>query len=114
MIYKDFEVVIMHSKVANCSIVSEIQGEDGNLYIDSISRIENVFLQRRNRDRIHVGLTSEDGFKAELLDFRDNLLNGRVESRLVSHQLSHDIIEVLYEIRKQSGVSYPCYGEENI
>lgn len=114
MIYDGFEIVIMHSKVTNSSIVSEIQGEQGNLSIDSISSMENVFLQRRNRDRIQVGLTLEDSFKAELLDFRDNLLNRRVQSRLVSHQLSHDIVEVLYEIRKQSGVSYPCYGEENI
>ena len=67
----------------------------------------------RNQSRIQVGVATEDGFKDELLDFRDNLLNHRVESRLVSHQLSYDIIEVLYEIRKQSGISYPCYGEVN-
>jgi scyllo-inositol 2-dehydrogenase (NADP+) len=112
LIYDDFEVVIMHSKVANSSIISEIQGEQGNLYIDLISRMENVFIQVRNKDRIQVGATTEDGFKYELLDFRDNLLNSRVESRLVSHQLSHDIAKVLYEIRMKSGISYPCYGEE--
>jgi predicted dehydrogenase len=112
LVYEDFEAVILHSKVADSSIVSEIQGEQGNLYIDSISRMEKVFLQIRNKDRIQVGLTLEDGFQAELLDFRDNLLQGRVESRSVSHQLSYEIVEVLYEIRKQSGVSYPCYGED--
>ena len=58
MIYDDLEIVIMHSKVTNSSIVSEIQGEQGNLSIDSISSMENVFLQRRNRDRIQVGLDS--------------------------------------------------------
>jgi len=83
LIYDDFEVVIMHSKVANSSIISEIQGEQGNLYIDLISRMENVFIQTRNKDRIQVGATTEDGFKSELLDFRGNLLNSRVESRLV-------------------------------
>jgi predicted dehydrogenase len=114
MIYKDFEVVIMHSKVANSSIISEIQGEQGTFYIDSISRMKKVFLQMRHKDRLQVGLTSEDDFRVELIDFRDNLLNSRIQSRLVSHELSYDIIEVLYEIRKQTGVSYPCYGEENI
>ena len=112
LIYDDFEVVIMHSKVSNSSITSEIQGEQGNLYIDSISRMENVFMEVRNQDRLQVGTTTDDSFKYELLDFRDNLLSSRVESRLVSHQLSYDISDVLYEIRKQSGVSYPCYGEE--
>lgn len=112
LIYDDFEVVIMHSKVSNSSITSEIQGEQGNLYIDSISRMENVFMEIRNQDRLQVGTTTDDGFKYELLDFRDNLLSSRVESRLVSHQLSYDISDVLYEIRRQSGVSYPCYGEE--
>jgi predicted dehydrogenase len=112
LIYEEFEVVIMHSKVANSSITSEIQGEQGNLYIDSISRMENVFMELRNQDRLQVGTTTDDGFKYELLDFRDNLLSSRVESRLVSHQLSYDISDVLYEIRKRSGVSYPCYGEK--
>jgi len=113
LIYDDFEVVIMHSKVTNSSITSEIQGEQGNLYIDSISRMDKVFLHLRNQGPIQLGAATEDGFKDELLDFRDNLLNRRVESRLVSHQLSYDISEVLYEIRKQSGISYPCFGEEN-
>lgn len=112
MIYNDFEIVIMHSKVADSLIASEIQGEQGNLSIESISRMENVFMQMRKGDRIPVGTTTEDGFRDELLDFRDNLLNHRVESRLVSHQLSYDITEVLYKIRRKSGISYPCYGEE--
>jgi predicted dehydrogenase len=112
LIYGDFEVVIMHSKVTNSPIISEIQGEQGNLYIDLISRMDNVFMQVKNRGRIQVGGTIEDGFKYELLDFRDNLLYSRMESRLVSHQLSYDIAEVLYEIRKQSEISYPCYGED--
>jgi predicted dehydrogenase len=112
LIYEDIEVVIMHSKVANSSITSEIQGEQGNLYIDSISRMENVFVQVRNLNRLQIGTAGEDGFKYELLDFRNNLINSRAESRLVSHQLSYDISEVLYEIRKQSSVSYLCYGEE--
>ena len=47
LIYDDFEVVIMHSKVSNSSITSEIQGEQGNVYIDSISRMENVFMEVR-------------------------------------------------------------------
>jgi hypothetical protein len=67
----------------------------------------------RNQGRIQLGATTEDGFKDELLDFRNNLLNRRVESRLVSHQLSYDIAEALYKIRKLSGISYPCFGEEN-
>ncbi len=112
MIYDDFEVIVMHSKVANSFITSEIQGEQGNLHIDSISRMENVFMQVGNGDRIQIGATTEAGFRDELLDFRDNFLNNRIESRLVSHQLSYDIAEVLYKIRRKSGISYPCYGEE--
>jgi predicted dehydrogenase len=114
MIYDDFDVIIMHSKVTNSSLVSEIQGEQGNLFIASIGRMEDVFLQRRNRHRTKLGLTIKETFKAELLDFQDNLINGRVESRLVSHQLSSDIVEILYDIRKRAGIPYPCYGEENI
>lgn len=113
LIYDDFEVVLMHSKVTNSSITSEIEGEQGNLLIDSISTMGNVFMHLRNQDRIQIGATTKDGMKYELLDFQDNLLNHRAESRLVSHQLSYDIAEVLYEIRKQSEITYPCYGEIN-
>ena len=52
--YNDFEIVIMHSKVTNSAIMSEIQGEKGNLYIDLISRIENVYIQERNMERIQM------------------------------------------------------------
>lgn len=112
LIYGDFEIVIMHSKITNSAMISEIQGEQGNLTIDAISQMENVFMQVRNGDRVQVGTTIDNSFKYELLDFRDNLLNKRVESHLVSHQLSYEISEVLYEVRKRSGISYPCYGEE--
>src|SRR5690606_38740506 len=60
LVYDDMEVVILHSKVANSSIESEIQGEQGNLYIDSISRMERIFLHRRNQDRVQIGRTLED------------------------------------------------------
>lgn len=112
LVYDDFEVVIMHSKVSNSSIISEIEGERGNISINLISKMDNIFMKLKNEDRLQVGTTTENCFKYELLDFRDNLLNGRTESPLVSHGLSYDISEVLYEIRKQSGISYPCYGEE--
>ncbi|KAA9614448.1 gfo/Idh/MocA family oxidoreductase, partial [Escherichia coli] len=40
--YGDFDVVIIHSKVSQSDIPSEIQGEDGSLVIESISECLSV------------------------------------------------------------------------
>lgn len=98
----------MHSKVTDSMIESEIQGEDGNLFISLPSRVQELWMQPRNGARTSLGVKTDEGFKYELRDFRENIQNGSRESALVPHSVSKAIAEVLYECRKQTGISYSC------
>ena len=106
--YEDMEVVIMHSKVTDSMIESEIQGENGNLFIRLPSRVQELWLQPRNGERRKLGVKTDEGFKYELRDFRENILRGSSESALVPHSTSLEIAQVLYACRKQTGIHYPC------
>ena len=46
--YDGFEAVIMHSKIINSYVPSEIQGEEGSIIIDEISTPEQVEIRFRD------------------------------------------------------------------
>jgi len=107
--YDDFEVVIMHSKVTDTTIISEFQGEEGNIYVDLLSRFNEVwFVDRKTQTKELISTESADGMSWEIKDFVENVQAGRIESMKVPHQLSIDIHEVVTECRRQMGVIYPA------
>ena len=110
-IYDDFEAVLMHSKVSNTAITSEIQGEKGLIQMGILSLMNEVYLQKGNDEKIQLGETSMNGFSDQLREFKKNFENKEYESKLVSHQFSVDLADVLFELRQQNGIQYPLYGE---
>lgn len=116
--YDTFDVCIHHSKITDSKLVSEIQGEDGLIQIEGISRIQQAwFYPRKPEDyageldadgKIELTKASEEGFTYQLRDFVENVQQGRIESLKLPHQLTLDILEVCTECRRQMGVIYPC------
>lgn len=109
--YDDFEALILHSKVSNTNITSEIQGENGIIFIDWISLVKNVYIQQGKKERKQLGKTGQDAFMYELREFKKAYQADKLEPDRVHHQLSQDIADVMFEMRQQSGVRFPCYGE---
>ncbi len=107
--YDDFEVVIMHSKVTDTIMIPEIQGEEGNIYIDLLSRFNEVwFVDRKTKEKEMISKPWPDGMSWEIQDLVDSVKEGRIESKKVPHQLSIDIHEIITECRRQMGVVYPA------
>lgn len=107
--YDGFEVVILHSKVTDTVMIPEIQGEDGNIYIDLLSRFDDVwFVDRKTKERTTISKPWKYNMSWEIQEFCDCVAEGRIESKKVPHQLSIDIHEVLTECRRQMGVVYPA------
>lgn len=116
--YEGFEVVILHSKVTNTQIISEIQGEKGNIYIPMLSRLEKIYYQpqqeqgkivyNENNGMISIGQDYDHQFANQLRDFLYCYKNGLVESEVVPFSLTLDIYEVLTEARLQSKVIFDC------
>lgn len=116
--YPGFEVVILHSKVTNTQIISEIQGEKGNIYIPMVSRLEKIYYQpgqehpkmvyNENNEMISIGQDFDHQFANQLRDFVYCYKNGLVESEVNPFSQILDIHEVLTECRLQSKVIFDC------
>ena len=109
--YDNFEVVILHSKVSNTAILSEIQGEKGIIFLHPMNRLEKIYLQLGKQERKQLGKTGKEGFLYELREFKKTFKAGKIEPDMVPHHLSQDIADVMFEMRQQSDIHFPCYGE---
>lgn len=107
--YDEMDATIIHSKIANSVLTSEIQGEDGNIIIDKISTIENVTLVHKNgvrEDISHEQLA--DSMYYEIKEFIQLIENNQIESRVNSYELSRTVMEILEVARKQIGLQFPA------
>jgi len=107
--YEDFEAVIMHSKISNSYIPSEIQGEEGSILIDHISTPGKVEI--RYRDGRAEEVKAEESFESmyyEAEEFIRLVKSGKQESTVNTHNHSYITSRILEEARKQMGLVYPA------
>ena len=116
--YEGMNATVLYSKIANSSLPTEIQGEEGNLLLDAIHTIRDVaYLPRPAAAsgrgdapvRHSVGLPLEkDTYYYEVAEFIDLIEQGRIESTVNSHENSLVTMEIIDQVRRQLGVSYPA------
>lgn len=107
MNYGDFDVNLLHSKVSDSAIPSEIQGEEGSLVIDKISECQRItFVPRGGKPQdlsqpqhINTMLYEAETF-ARLVTANEVNHPGLVTSRITS--------ALATEIRAQTGVKFPA------
>lgn len=107
--YPDKEAVIIHSKIADSELPSEIQGEGGNIIIDKISTPQKIEILYRNglREDISRKQTDELMFY-EVQEFIHLIENHQIESQINSHLLSLAVMEIMDEARKKIGLVFPA------
>ena len=116
--YEGMNATVLYSKIANSSLPAEIEGEKGNLLLDAIHTIRDVaYLPRPAAAsgrgdapvRHSVGLPLErDPYYYEVAEFIDLIEQGRIESAVNSHENSLVTMEIIDQVRRQLGVSYPA------
>lgn len=108
--YPDKEVLVLHSKITDQQLISEIQGEDGTIQIDHTSLPKKVTLFKRKGEKQVIFDEEEDkslmGY--EMRKFMDAIENGLVEVPEASHQMILDVHTVLTEARRQTNVVFPA------
>ena len=111
LLYDGFIATVLYSKIADSALPTEIEGEDGNIVLDSIHMTRQVtFSPRGNRQSaqsLGVGL-DKDVYYYEMTEFMNLVEQGSIESAINSHQTSLITMEIIDEIRKQIGVTYPA------
>lgn len=107
--YKDITATVIYSKIADSSLPSEIQGEDGTITLDRIDCINKVELVNRKTDKdIISNPIARNEYYYELKEFIELIATGKRESTINSHENSLLTIEIIDEIRKQLNVIYPA------
>ncbi len=107
--YPTMDAAVIYSKIANSSLPTEIQGEDGNIVLDRINIISEVKLIRRNgQEELLSHPPKKNEYYYEVKEFIDMVQSGRQESAINSWENSLVTMEIMDEIRKQLGVKYPA------
>ena len=116
--YDGMNATVLYSKIANSNLPTEIEGEEGNLLIDQIHVAHQVtYLPRQAamsgrgpaavREDISVPLLHDEYFY-EIEEFINLVLQGKRESDINSHFASLTTLQIIDEVRKQLGVTYPA------
>lgn len=107
MQYGDFDVTLLHSKVSDSQIPSEIQGEAGSLVIEKLSEVQRVtFIPRGGAAQDLTPVQHSNTMRDEAEHFA-----GLVARRQIMHPgvaLARSTARLLTEIRRQTGVVFPA------
>ena len=116
--YAGMNATILYSKIANSSLPTEIEGEDGNFMLDKINQIGRVTWQARPVASSGKGpltpvedisaVTDKDEYYYEVAEFISLVQAGKLESEINSHENSLITIEIIDEVRRQLGIVYPA------
>jgi predicted dehydrogenase len=107
--YPTMDAAVLYSKIANSQLPTEIQGEDGNIVFDRINIISEVNLHLRNGQKEPLSHpTGHNEYYYEVKEFIDVVQSGRQESEVNSWENSLITMEIMDEIRRQLGVTYPA------
>ena len=120
--YDDMNATVLYSKIANSSLPTEIEGEEGNIQLDRVNIISRVTFQPRVAAASGRGTVAEpedisvaadrDEYYYEVAEFIDLVLAGKRESAINSHTNSLLTVEIIDEVRRQLGVVYPADSKE--
>lgn len=107
--YKDKEVIVMHSKITDQLMLSEIQGEDGSIQFNDIFFPTKVIYTSRNGEpEILFQEDDKASLYYELDQFVDALKNDLIEVPTVTHQMIIDVHTVLTKARSQTNIVFPA------
>ena len=114
--YEGMNATVLYSKIANSSLPTEIEGEDGTFMLDKINQINRVTWQARPVASSGKGpltpvedisaVTDKDEYYYEVAEFINLVQAGKLESEVNSHENSLITIEIIDEVRRQLGVSF--------
>lgn len=116
--YPGMDATVLYSKIANSFLPTEIEGEEGNLIIDHIHIARQVDLipriptsqgqsQQDTRQALSIPL-NHSPYYYEVKEFIDLVTSGQPESSINTLDTSLATMEVIDEIRRQLGVTYPA------
>lgn len=109
--YGEFDVTLLHSKVSNSAIPSEIQGEEGSLLIEKLAECRQLRILPRSG--AEQNLTQPQ--HSNTMRYEAEVFASLVETQQTAHpglEISRLTAELLTTIRQQTGVVFPADRQE--
>ncbi|WP_442603195.1 Gfo/Idh/MocA family protein [Paenibacillus sp. KN14-4R] len=107
--YKNMDAVMMHSKITNSYLPSEIQGENGSIIISKISQLTDIEIRYHDGTVEDISLPQvSNTMYYEVQHFIELIQKGELESATNSFANSMIVMEVMDEARRQLGLVYPA------
>ncbi len=107
--YEGMDAVILHAKNASSWLPTEIQGETATLRINKISQPKKVEILFRDGWVEEPPIEMPEPFMCyEIREFVQVVESGRTQSDINTHALSREVLRVMDEVRRQTGVVYPA------
>jgi len=106
--YQESIAQIMGGFLADSDMVAKVYGSKGQLYIDSLWYQSEGFRveTKQSTEAFHFPKKGR-GFTYEIEECHKCISSGKLQSDLWSHQDSLQLITLMDEIRRQSGIRYP-------
>ncbi|GFN37073.1 Gfo/Idh/MocA family protein [Tepidimicrobium xylanilyticum] len=107
--YDDMEAIIIHSKITNSHLGSEIQGEKGIMIIDKIDhpqKIKIIYNDGQTED-LSVELNKHNMYY-EAKEFAKLINEGKTESDINSFEQSLHVMSIIEKARRKMGVKFPA------
>ncbi len=107
--YGDMDGIIIHSKISNSYLSSEIQGENGTMIIDRINSPEKVKIIYRNGETEDLSVPQlKETMYYEAKEFIELINSGKIESQVNSFNQSIISVGIIEEARRQTGIVFPA------
>lgn len=106
--YDDMEAIVIYSKITNSNLPSEIQGEEGNIIIKNIDKIEEVKINFRNGQEESISKSQNmEIMYYEIETFMNMIKNNNIGESLKYLEISKLVMETMDEVRRQIGLVFP-------
>ncbi len=100
---------VLYSKIADSSLPTEIQGENGTIRCERINIIGDISIRHRNGNEEKMLIEKDkDEYYYEIAEFINLIHSGHRESSVNSLENTLITMEILDEIRKQLNVRFPA------
>ena len=107
--YEDMEADVIYSKITDSLNPSEIQGENGSMFIEHISEMRSVkIIYRDGKSEILNEFQEDNSMYYEIKHFLDIYESGETESPINNYKLTKSVTELMEKARKEIGVVFPA------
>lgn len=109
--YDNAHAMLYSGLSSNSEMKAKITGRDGSIYIHPRWHETNGFtIESKGEKEDVLEPTIGKGYTYEIEEVNSCLFTGKLESSLWSHKNSLELMEILDQIRKQTGITFPFEG----